>query len=127
MKLTLLAGHEFAADDPADTSGYILNETAVKLTGYKAPVGKPFTWLGKRRMIVGVVKDFHFHSLHETVGPMVLAAGENQHGGVVLIRTQPGKTQNALNSIQQLSKQLNPAFPPVVYFTGPAICTSIRK
>jgi len=117
MKLTLLAGHEFAADDLADTSGYILNETAVKLTGYKNPVGKPFTWLGKKRPIVGVVKDFHFHSLHETVGPMVLAAGENQQGGVILIRTQSGKTPVALAEIQQLSQQLNPAFPPVIYFT----------
>jgi ABC-type antimicrobial peptide transport system permease subunit len=117
MKLTLLSGHEFAADDPADTSGYILNETAVKLTGYKHPVGQPFTWLGKKRMIVGVVGDFHFHSLHETVGPMVLTSGENQQGGVVLIRTQPGKTPTALAEIQQLSKLLNPAFPPVIYFT----------
>ncbi|MBB5395057.1 ABC transporter permease [Mucilaginibacter sp. AK015] len=117
MKLTLLAGHEFRADHPADTSGYILNETAVKLIGYKDPVGKPFTWLGKKRMIVGVVKDFHFHSLHETVGPMVLAAGEDQHGGVILIRTQPGMTSTALAAIQQFSKQLNPAFPPVIYFT----------
>jgi putative ABC transport system permease protein len=117
MKLTLLSGHEFAADDPADTSGYILNETAVKLTGYKHPVGQTFTWLGKKRMIVGVVKDFHFHSLHETVSPMVLASGEYQQGGVILIRTQPGKIQTALTEIQQLSKQLNPAFPPVIYFT----------
>ena len=117
MKLTLLAGHEFVADNPADTSGYILNETAVRLIGYKHPVGQPFTWLGKKRMIVGVVKDFHFHSLHETVGPMVLAAGENQHGGVILIRTQPGKTPTALAEIQRLSKQLNPAFPPAIYFT----------
>ncbi|UOE51072.1 ABC transporter permease [Mucilaginibacter sp. SMC90] len=117
MKLTLLSGHEFAADDPADTSGYILNETAVKLTGYKHPVGQPFTWLGKKRMIVGVVKDFHFHSLHETVSPMVLASGENQKGGVILIRIQPGKTPIVLAEIQQLSKRLNPAFPPVIYFT----------
>jgi len=68
-------------------------------------------------MIVGVVKDFHFHSLHETVGPMILACGENQQGGVILIRTQPSQTPTALNHVQQLSKQLNPAFPPVIYFT----------
>ena len=116
MKLTLLAGREFSAAYPSDTSGYILNEAALKLTGYKNPIGKPFTWLHKRAAIVGIVKDFHFHSLHEPVGPMILALGENQHGGVVIIRTQPGKTQTALARIQQTSKQINPAFPPVIYF-----------
>jgi putative ABC transport system permease protein len=116
MKLTLLAGREFSAAYPSDTSGYILNGAALNLTGYKEPIGKPFTWLGKRGTIVGIVKDFHFHSLHELVGPMVLALGENQHDGVILIRTQPGKTQTALAGIQQVSRQINPAFPSVIYF-----------
>ncbi len=116
MKLTLLAGREFSKAFTSDSSGFLLNEAALKLTGYKDPIGKPFTLLGRRGLIVGVVKDFHFHSLHELVGPMVLTLGENQQGGVVLVRTQPGKTREALTSIQNLSKQLNPAFPPVINF-----------
>jgi ABC-type antimicrobial peptide transport system permease subunit len=112
----LLAGREFSKAYPSDSTGYLLNQAALKLTGYKDPVGKPFTLLGRRGLIVGIVKDFHFHSLHELVAPMVLTFGENQQEGVVLIRTQPGKTRQALASIRQLSKQINPAFPPVIYF-----------
>lgn len=63
-----------------------------------------------------MVKDFHFHSLHEAIGPMVLVAGENNPSGVVLVRTRPGQTHDALANIQQLSRELNPAFPPVIYF-----------
>lgn len=116
MKLTLVAGREFSKAYPSDSSSYILNETAIKLTGYKEPIGQPFAYMGKRGTIVGVVKDFHFHSLHEAIGPMVLAAGENDPSGVVLVRTQPGKTAAALTQIENLSKALNPAFPPVIYF-----------
>lgn len=116
MKLTLLAGREFSKAYPSDSSGYILNETALKLTGYKQPIGQPFTYMGKRGTIVGIVKDFHFHSLHEAIGPMVLAAGAKDKWGVVLVRIQPGKTQEALAGLQQLSKEFNPAFPPVIYF-----------
>jgi putative ABC transport system permease protein len=116
MKLTLVAGREFSKAYPSDSSGYILNETALKLTGYKDPIGKPFRYMGKRGTIVGIVKDFHFHSLHEAIGPMVLVAGENDKSGVVLVRTQPGQTKAALAGIANLSKELNPAFPPVIYF-----------
>lgn len=116
MKIKVLEGRSFSAAYPSDTSAYILNETALKLTGYKDPIGKPFTWLGKKALIVGIVKDFHFHSLHQMVGPMVLALGEHQQGGVVVIRIQQGKTRAALDGIRQLSKQINPAFPPVIYF-----------
>ncbi len=116
MKLTLLAGREFSKAFVSDSSGYILNETALKLTGYKDPIGKPFRYLGKKGTIVGIVKDFYFHSLHEAVGPMVLVTGENNEGGVVLVRTQPGKTKQAIAAIEKLSKEFNPAFPPVIYF-----------
>lgn len=116
MKLTLLAGQEFSKAYASDSSGYILNEIALKLTGYKDPIGKPFRYLGRRGTIVGIVKDFHFHSLHEAVGPMVMVTGENDKAGVVLVRTQPGKTKQAIADIENLSKEFNPAFPPVIYF-----------
>ena len=116
MKLTLSQGREFSKTYPSDSSDYILNETALKLTGYKDPIGKPFRYMGKRGTIVGIVKDFHFHSLHEAIGPMVLVAGEHDPSGVVLVRTQPGNTKEALANIENLSKELNPAFPPVIYF-----------
>ena len=115
MGMRLLSGRDFSKDFPSDTANYILNETAVKATGYKEPIGQPFTLFGRPGKIVGTVKDFHFHSMHEQIGPMVLRAGENVPGGV-LVRTKPGETREALASLERLSKQLNPAFPPTFYF-----------
>jgi putative ABC transport system permease protein len=115
MKMALLSGRDFSRDFPTDTTNYILNESALKETGYKDPIGQPFTLFGKRGKIIGVVKDFHFHSMHTAIGPMVFKYGEHIPGAV-LIRTKPGKTQESVKIIENLCKQLNPAFPPSYYF-----------
>ncbi len=115
MKMELVAGREFSKDFPSDTANYIINESALKVTGYKDPIGQPFALFRTRGKIIGVVKDFHFHSMHTAIGPMIFKYGENMPGDI-LIRTQPGKTREAVQLIENLCKQLNPAFPPTYSF-----------
>lgn len=111
MHIQVLEGHVFSKNYATDSVGYILNETAAKETGYKDPIGKPFTLWGKQATIIGLIKDFNFNSLHSKVKPMVLYMGESEPGGTILVRTQPGKTKEALLSLQKVWKQMNPAFP----------------
>jgi ABC-type antimicrobial peptide transport system permease subunit len=61
--------------------------------------------------IIGVVKDFHFSSLHEAINPLMLRLGENFDGGIALVKTEPGKTKEALASLGKLYKELNPKVP----------------
>ena len=117
MKLTMLAGRDYSKDFPTDSVGYIINEAALKRIGYKNPIGQPLTFWRKKGTIIGVVKDFHFNSLHEQIRPLVLRAGEQDNFGNILVRTQPGKTREALASLEGLSKQLNPSFPFTYYFS----------
>jgi ABC-type antimicrobial peptide transport system permease subunit len=91
--------------------GYILNETALKITGYKNPIGKPFTFWGKKGAIIGVLKDFHFNSVHTPINPLVLSLGENITWGEALIKTKAGQTKQALASLEKVCKELNPKFP----------------
>lgn len=111
MKLQLAAGHDFSKDFPAGNDGFLLNETAVKDIGYKNPVGKFITLNGRREKIIGVLKDFNFRSLHEPIKPMIIQFGEKEDYGNVLLRTQPGKTKQALTNLEILCKQFNPAYP----------------
>ena len=104
-------GRDFSKNFATDSVGYILNETAVRITGYKDPIGKPFTFRQKRGTIIGVVKDFHFNSLHEVINPLVLSLDENMKWGMALIRTEPGKTNEALSSLEKICKELNPKLP----------------
>lgn len=112
MKLQLVAGRDFSPAFATDSSAVIINETAAALMGYKKdPIGKP-VFAGSYPMhIIGVVKDFHFQSLHETIMPLLLGMGTNRNFSMALIRTQPGKTAAALSGLESLCKRLNPAFP----------------
>ena len=110
MKLQMAAGRGFSRDFATDSVGYIINETALNKIGYSDPVGKPFTLWGKKGRIIGVVKDFHFNSLHDPIKPLVLHFGETGGYGSALIRTQPDKTKEALATLQTLSRELNPDF-----------------
>jgi putative ABC transport system permease protein len=54
---------------------FILNEAAVKILGWKSPseaVNKEFKYGRTRGHIIGIVKDFHFESMHQAILPMVL-------------------------------------------------------
>ncbi len=110
MKLKMVAGRDFSKDNATDSAGYIVNETALKRIGYTDPIGKPFNQWGKKGVIIGIVKDFHFTSLHEQIKPLILRYGEKDEGGYLLLRTQPGKTKAALASMETICKQLNPNF-----------------
>jgi putative ABC transport system permease protein len=111
MKLKVLSGRDFSKDFGTDSVGYMINEAALARIGYKDAVGKKLAFWGKPGKIIGVLKDFHFNSMHEQIKPLVLRLGEQEGYGNILIRTQPGKTRQALASLENLSKQINPAFP----------------
>jgi putative ABC transport system permease protein len=116
MKLKLVSGRDFSRDFATDSVGYIINETSLKRIGYANPIGKPFTMWGKKGTIVGVLKDFHFNSLHDPILPLIIHFGEETNYGMALIRTKPGQTKQALESAEKLCKELNPNFQFSYYF-----------
>jgi putative ABC transport system permease protein len=110
LHIQLVAGRDFSKDF-ADSNNYILNEKAVAKIGFKDPIGKSLTQWGKKGQVIGVIKDFHFSTLHEPIEPLVLRLGKEEDNGVVLIRTEPGKTRQALTSLEAEWEKLNPKFP----------------
>jgi putative ABC transport system permease protein len=117
LKLELVQGRDFSHEFASDTSGYIINETALKILEYPDPIGMPLTFWGNKGIIVGVVKDFHFNSLHEPIEPMMFYLGEELGYGSMLVRTEPGKTKAALTSLEKICKELNPHFPFTYQFS----------
>ena len=111
MDIQMKEGREFSRDFASDSVGYIVNETALKLFNYKEPIGSPLTFWQKKGTIVGVVKDFHFVSLHDEINPLILRLGEDIGWGWALVRTESGKTKEALSALEKICKELNPQFP----------------
>lgn len=95
----------------ADSANYLINESALKTIGYKDPIGKPLTFWGTKGTIVGVLKDFHFNSLHVPINPLIIRLSKEKSYGTILIRTEPGKTQVALEGLEKLYQKLCPGFP----------------
>ena len=65
----------------------------------------------KKGQIIGVLKDFHTHSLHEPIKPLIVDVKEYEEFGVIIIRTTPGRTHEALVSLEKVYKDVNPNYP----------------
>ena len=113
MGLKLLQGRDFSPAFGTDSSNYLINEAAAKRMGFANPVGKPLTFWQRPGTIVGLLKNFHFNSLHVAVRPIIiqLKPAKQPEGGVILVRTAPGQTEQALRSTETLYREMNPKFP----------------
>ena len=75
--LEVVQGRAFSRDFASDVDkAYLVNEAAVKAMGLKDPIGKRLDY-PQSGTIVGVVKDFHFSSLHNRIRPLLLAPSVN--------------------------------------------------
>ncbi len=110
MKLKIADGRDYSRDFATDSLGYMINETALKKIGYADPVGKPLTMWGQKGKIIGVLKDFHFNSLHDSIQPLIVRLRENEQFGNILVRTKQEQTKQALASLNTLCRKLNPNF-----------------
>lgn len=84
MNLRLTEGRDYSKDFASDSAAYLINESALKVMGYKDPIGKPLTFWGQKGTIIGVLKDFHFTSLHDPILPLILRLGERTTGEIFL-------------------------------------------
>jgi putative ABC transport system permease protein len=111
MNIRLVNGRDYSRDFATDSVGYLLNESAISVMGFKDPVGKPITFWGHHGMIIGIMKDFHFQSLHEPVKPLILRLAEPGAEASALVRVDASKTREALVGLAGICKKLNPSFP----------------
>jgi predicted permease len=114
MDIPLVAGRDFSKT-MADSSNYIVNESAVKLMNLKNPIGQQVEFWNGKGSIVGVVKDFHLHSLHDPITPLVLCL-QPQNSYILFVRTEKGKTREAIASLQHLQHHYDASFPFEYHF-----------
>ena len=111
FQMKMLSGRSFSEDFKGDSSNYVLNEKAVQVMGMRVnnAVGKSLTFDETKGTIIGVVKDFNFKPLQYAIEPLVLR--RNKWGGIMVVRTAPGKTETAIKDLQKIYSELNPAYP----------------
>jgi hypothetical protein len=122
-----MEGRDFSKAYGTDTVNYLINELAVKRIGYTDPIGKPLTMWGKVGKIIGVIEDFHFQSLHEPIRPLIVRFSGTVAQRNILVRTQPGQVKEAINSLESVTKQMNPKFPLTYTFAEDAYMTLYKS
>jgi hypothetical protein len=112
MKLEIAEGRGFSPTNPTDsTDAFMVNEEAVKEMGMKNPIGQSVSAWAKKGHIIGVLKDYHTQSLHEPIKPILIDIKEGEYFGVIVARTEPGKTKEAIASLASVYKSINPNYP----------------
>jgi len=111
FKMEMVQGRSFSRAFSLDKDNYILNETAVKAMEIESPVGKQLTLMGNTGTIIGVVKDYHFRSLHTKIAPLLLRVYEPRWLNYLFARIKPGKISQALTQLESKWKQLAPGYP----------------
>ena len=104
MGMHLVAGRSFAPQFRADSAAILVNQALVAGLGMPNPVGQQLD--GAR--IVGVVRDFHYESLHEKIKPLILKLDPTIN--TVLVKLQPNAEQATIARLQQLYAAYNPGF-----------------
>jgi putative ABC transport system permease protein len=108
LGMQLAVGRNFSPDFPTDSSAVLLNETAVRTFGWtKDPLQHtlnipPMPGSGnavRKYRVIGVVRDFHFRSLHEQIGPLVMFLGGN--GGSIVAKVRTPDLTGLLASLQK--------------------------
>ncbi|MEB2786125.1 ABC transporter permease [Algoriphagus persicinus] len=117
--LELLAGRSYSRDYPSDsTSALVINEAAARQYGYSNPadiVGKKFDQWGRAGQVIGVVKDFNYISLHNTVEPLTLPF-EAYASRYMSLKVKGEDLPATLSQIEGVWKQLAPHRPFIYSF-----------
>ncbi|GAB3643384.1 ABC transporter permease [Spirosoma arcticum] len=108
--IPMVAGRGFSQAMKTDSNAFILNEEAVRQMGLQNPVGKRLTLHDVTGPIIGVAKNFHFRSLHETIAPMVLFVSPNWRNRVY-VKVSAGAAESVVASTKKVWKSVNPDYP----------------
>lgn len=108
-----LTGRNFSKDIPTDDSlAFIINESAAKALGWKIPeehINEDFQYAGYKGKLAGIVKDFHFESLHQPIASMIFVNRNNFN--TLSVRVAAGRTTEALEFLEKTWKEFLPGRP----------------
>jgi len=117
MKIEMVAGRTFSREHATDaTTAFLVNESVPKLMGLDAvsAVGRRFHFMDIDGIIVGVMKDFHYLSVHEAIDPLAVALSAGPQGWPVnyaVVRLKAGDIPGALAAVKSGWLAVNAQYP----------------
>ena len=125
LKIKMLEGRNFSSSATDTAEAAIVNESFVKMAGWKDPIGRQvefFPFKGKKRTIIGVVKNYHFASLKEEVKPQLFVSmvSPKETYRQMVIKIAPNSEASVMPYIERTFKKLFPVLPYSYQFDSQA-------
>lgn len=122
LGMKIKSGRDFSREFPSDSGAVILNEAAIKLFGYADgdPIGKKISTFADSPIgsqtpatldfpIIGVLEDFHFESLKQSITPLALFLQPST--GLVSFRFEAKDTKSVIAGLEKTWKSISPGMP----------------
>jgi putative ABC transport system permease protein len=114
FQLELKEGRYFSSEFSTDAAAAVINEEAAKIMDFKDPVGETITTpQGSKLTIIGVVKDFHYRSLHYTIEPLIMQIGGSN---TFFIRMKPEHITSTVEFVKKMYNSFKPDIPLDFHF-----------
>jgi putative ABC transport system permease protein len=114
LGMEIVAGRNFSKDFGTDSSALLITETTAKMLGFDNAIGKTIYKPGNNNIvaawqIIGVVKDFHFESLRQKLGPLCMRLGNST--GLASFKVTPADAKNVIAQVESKWKVMAPGMP----------------
>ena len=118
--IDLVKGRNFSKEFATDKEAYLINETLAEQLGWEDPLGKTIRRNGDRT-VIGVVKDFQFATLHNTIAPLLITNTPwGNEFGSLSIKLKTGDIPGALGAIAKVYERFSPSIPFEYFFLDDA-------
>jgi putative ABC transport system permease protein len=116
--LKLVMGRDIDLDEyPTDSTAILLNESALKVMGFKDPIGQIIKYGDVNYHVVGIISDFVLESPFNNIAPMVIHGAYSNWFNIINIKLKPGlDVRKSLQKLEEIYTKYNPAYPFEYHF-----------
>lgn len=111
LGMDLKQGRTFSRNFNKEREKIIINEAALKMMGLEQPIGQVIEYghRDNKREIIGVVKDFHYGSIHHEVEPLIFRFTESASN--IIVKVKVGTESATIASLEKVFKKFHPNYP----------------
>jgi putative ABC transport system permease protein len=112
FRMEMDEGDFFSKERSTDRYGFVLNQAAIRAMELESPIGKRAVINMTEGYIIGVVKDFHFRSIHHAIEPMVFISEPSMfHNMVMRLAPNALRTQDTIRYLETVWEKFAPDYP----------------
>lgn len=108
LDLQMIKGRDFSRDYSMDSAAIVINEKMAALLGDKDPLKANIPLDASHLQVIGVVKDFHFKSLHREIAPLTMVIRREWPLAYIFVKVAPTDLPGSLSAVEKAWKSINP-------------------